>query len=67
MNERLKQDLNDMTNILDEVKNQGLLYLDHLQSRPTSNSHEKISETSLPVDGLGAKKTLKFFKRIWNR
>ena len=67
MNERLKQDLNEMASILDEVKNQGLLYLDHLQSRPTSNSHEKISETSLPLDGLGAKKTLKFFNETFEK
>ena len=31
MNERLKKDLDEMASILDEVKNQGLSYLDHLQ------------------------------------
>ena len=67
MNERLKQDLNDIASILDEVKNQGLLYLDHLHSRPTSNSHEMTSKTSLSVNGLGAKNTLKFFNETFEK
>ncbi len=53
MNVRLKQDLNEMASILDEVKTQGLSYLDHLHSRPTSNSHEKISKNFLMVKEFG--------------
>ena len=67
MNERLKKDLNEMASILDEVKNQGISYLEHLHSRPTSNTNEIISETSLPVDGWGAKNTLKFFNETFEK
>ena len=67
MNERLKKDLNEMASILDEVKNQGISYLEHLHSRPTSNTNEIISETSLPVEGWGAKNTLKFFNETFEK
>ena len=67
MNKRLKKDLNEMASILDEVKNQGLSYLDHLQHRPTSNTHKISPDTQLPIDGWGTQNTLKYFNETFEK
>ena len=67
MNERLKKDLDEIASILEEVKNQGLSYLDHLQHRPTSNTYKITPETQLPIDGWGTKNTLKYFNETFEK
>ena len=67
MNERLKKDLDEMASILDKVKNQGISYLDHLQSHPTSNTNNINPQTSLPIDGWGAKNTLEYFNDTFEK
>jgi glutamate/tyrosine decarboxylase-like PLP-dependent enzyme len=67
MNERLKKDLDEIVSILNEVKNQGLSYLDSLPHRPTSNTHEITPDTQLPLDGWGTRNTLKYFNDTFEK
>ena len=62
MNPILQQDLNDIENILEKVKQQGLDFLNLIDSVPTSTNNAITTERNLNSLGLGAIATLEEFK-----
>ncbi|WP_409415450.1 pyridoxal phosphate-dependent decarboxylase family protein [Flavobacterium sp. PS2] len=63
MNTALQQDLNDIENILEQVKQQGIAFLNSLDSIPTSNSNSITTNRNLNQEGLGALSALEEFNQ----
>jgi glutamate/tyrosine decarboxylase-like PLP-dependent enzyme len=63
MNERLKKDLAALDLLLEQVKEQGLSYLNTLNERPTSIKNRISEKNTLPSKGLGTLQTLSEFKQ----
>ena len=63
MNTALQQDLNDIENILEQVKQQGIAFLNSLDSIPTSNSNIITTNRNLNQEGLGALSALEEFNQ----
>jgi glutamate/tyrosine decarboxylase-like PLP-dependent enzyme len=63
MNTTLQQDLNDIENILDKIKQQGVEFLNSLDTIPTSNSNTITTNRSLNESGLGALSALEEFNQ----
>ncbi|MEO6902233.1 MAG: pyridoxal-dependent decarboxylase [Bacteroidia bacterium] len=61
MNKLLEIDLNELSNLLEQVKKQGNDYLKNINGRPTSTKLLVSEEESLNNEGLGGAKTLKLF------
>lgn len=61
MNTKLESDLTNIEVILDRVKKQGLLYLNHLESRPTSTLALVNKKENLQTDGMGTLAALEEF------
>lgn len=62
MNSILQRDLNDLENILNQTKQQGLDFLNNLENIPTSNKNTIDPTRDLNEEGLGSLATLKEFK-----
>lgn len=63
MNTTLQQDLNNIENILKKVKQQGIEFLNSLDSIPTSNSNSMTTDRNLNQTGLGALSVLEEFNQ----
>jgi len=61
MNEHLKNDQKILEEILNQVKNQGLDYLNNINHRSTANYKDVETITDLNANGLGFKDSLKQF------
>ena len=63
MNEQLQNDLLQLDNLLEKVKEQGLEYLNNISDRQTSTSTKNTinGKLNLSVNGLGTIDTLKQF------
>ncbi|KRD10910.1 amino acid decarboxylase [Flavobacterium sp. Root901] len=61
MNSILQQDLNDLENILEKAKQQGINFLNNLEDIPTSNTNKIDPKRILNDLGLGSEETLKEF------
>ena len=61
MNSVLQQDLNDLENILEKTKQQGLGFLNNLENSPTSNKETIDPTRALNELGLGSLAALKEF------
>lgn len=61
MNTILQHDLNDLENILEKAKQQGIDFLNNLESIPTSNNNKIDPKRDLNDLGLGSEKALKEF------
>jgi len=61
MNDRLKDDLKNLENILNQVKQQGIDYLNNIHSRSTSSGEIAPIITDLNDHGLGFSNSLKQF------
>ncbi|WKL47202.1 pyridoxal-dependent decarboxylase [Flavobacterium pectinovorum] len=61
MNEVLQQDLNNLENILDKAKQQGVSFLNNLDNVPTSNKNSINYTRELNKLGLGSLSALKEF------
>lgn len=61
MNQKLKNDLEDITSILEEIKRQSIDYLNGLDELPTSRVDQHVAVTGLCQSGLGAHRTLELF------
>jgi glutamate/tyrosine decarboxylase-like PLP-dependent enzyme len=53
MNQYLKNDLDNLENLLEKVKIQGVDYIQNLSQRHTSNNIIFEKDTNLPIDGFG--------------
>jgi len=62
MNSILQQDLNDIENILNQAKQQGIDFLNNLENVPTSKKESIDPTRELNELGLGSIKTLEEFK-----
>ena len=62
MNSILQHDLNDLENILEKAKRQGIDFLNNLENIPTSNNNKIDPKRDLNNLGLGSEKALKEFK-----
>lgn len=67
MNLVLKNDLNLLSDILDEVKSSGIAYLNGLDLLPTSVSDQDIEEIQLLGTGHGTMKSLEIFKENYQK
>lgn len=63
MNSILQQDLNDLENILEEAKQQGIDFLNNLDDIPTSNQNKIDPKRILNELGIGSEQALKEFKQ----
>lgn len=63
MNTILQQDLNEIENILEKVKQQGIHFLESIDTIPTSNNNTITTNRDLNNSGLGALPTLEEFNR----
>lgn len=61
MNPILQQDLNEIKNILEKVKQQGVVFLESIDSIPTSNKKTITTDSRLNNSGLGALSALDEF------
>lgn len=61
MNSILHHDLNDLENILEKAKQQGISFLNNLENIPTSNTTTIDPKRTLNKLGLGSEKALKEF------
>lgn len=61
MNEVIQKDLLQLNDILKQVKDQGLDYLNNISDRPTSTKHKITGKLNLSDKGFGAIETLKQF------
>ncbi|UUF16058.1 MULTISPECIES: pyridoxal phosphate-dependent decarboxylase family protein [Flavobacterium] len=61
MNTTLQHDLNDLENILEKAKQQGIDFLNNLENIPTSNTNRIDPKRNLNELGLGSEKALKEF------
>nr|WP_294783574.1 pyridoxal-dependent decarboxylase [uncultured Flavobacterium sp.] len=61
MNSILEQDLNNLENILEKAKQQGVDFLNNLENIPTSNPNKIDPKRTLNELGLGSEKALKEF------
>jgi glutamate/tyrosine decarboxylase-like PLP-dependent enzyme len=61
MNQKLKNDLEGITSILEAIKRQSIDYLNGLDELPTSRVDQHVAVTGLCQSGLGAQKTLELF------
>lgn len=62
MNKQLANDLINLDELLEKVKNQGLDYLKNLRERKTSTDATEEEDPNLNEIGLGGLDTLKLFK-----
>lgn len=62
MNSVLQHDLNDLENILNQAKEQGIDFLNNLEDIPTSNKNTIDPTRNLNEEGLGSLAALKEFK-----
>lgn len=67
MNTKLETDLTNLEVIFDKVKGQGLHYLNHLESRPTSALVLATTKENLLTNGLGSLATLATLDEFNNR
>ena len=63
MNKLLQTDLAELDTILNDVKNQGVAYLNNLNERPTSKEIKIQNERVLNENGIGANKALQLFNK----
>lgn len=63
MNSILQQDLNDLENILEKAKQQGIDFLNNLDDIPTSNQNKIDPKRVLNELGIGSEQALKEFKQ----
>ncbi|PIB36959.1 amino acid decarboxylase [Reichenbachiella sp. 5M10] len=65
MNPHLQHDLDHLSELLESVKNQSLGFLNRLNDRHTSNSHDHTTDDSISLNpkGLGGQETLKLFNQ----
>ncbi|MCV9931446.1 pyridoxal-dependent decarboxylase [Flavobacterium sp. LS1R47] len=63
MNTILQQDLNDIENILEKVKQQGIEFLNSLDTIPTSNGKTITADRDLNQTGLGVLSALEEFNQ----
>lgn len=63
MNSILQQDLNDIENILEKVKQQGVAFLNSIDTIPTSTQNEITTNRKLNDSGLGALASLEEFNQ----
>lgn len=63
MNTTLQQDLNDIENIFEKVKQQGIEFLNSLDTVPTSTSNTITTDRNLNQSGLGTLSTLDEFNQ----
>jgi glutamate/tyrosine decarboxylase-like PLP-dependent enzyme len=63
MNSNLQQDLNDIENILEKVKQQGIDFLNSIDNVPTSTQNTITTNRNLNDSGLGALSTLEEFNQ----
>ncbi|WP_369765749.1 aspartate aminotransferase family protein [Flavobacterium sp. WC2429] len=61
MNPILQQDLNEVKNILEKVKQQGIDFLNSIDTVPTSNKNKITTDRNLNDVGLGSLSTLEEF------
>lgn len=61
MNSKLQHDLNDLENILEKTKQQGIDFLNNIENIPTSNTYSIDPRTELNELGLGSLEALKEF------
>jgi glutamate/tyrosine decarboxylase-like PLP-dependent enzyme len=61
MNKRPQDDLNDLENIFERVKRQGIDYIKNLKNRPTSAKNSSSESSVLNAEGLGAMNALEEF------
>ena len=61
MNQLLKKDLNNLENLLQKVKEQGLSYLENISERPTQSNHQLPKEIPFIENGKGSEETFKIF------
>lgn len=61
MNSKLQHDLNDLENILEKTKQQGIDFLNNIENIPTSNAYSIDPKTELNELGLGSLEALKEF------
>lgn len=61
MNSKLQYDLNDLENILEKTKKQGIDFLNNIENIPTSNTYSIDPKTELNELGLGSIEALKEF------
>jgi len=67
MNEILKNDLENISSILEEIKKNSLEYLAEIDEVPTSRTDQQVTFTSLEAKGLGTQKTLRFFNENFKK
>jgi glutamate/tyrosine decarboxylase-like PLP-dependent enzyme len=63
MNPTLQQDLNEIENILEKVKQQGIDFLNSIDTVPTSTQNSITTNRNLNDSGLGALSTLEEFNQ----
>ncbi|MCV9930630.1 pyridoxal-dependent decarboxylase [Flavobacterium sp. LS1R49] len=63
MNTTLQQDLNDIENILEKVKQQGIEFLNSMDTVSTSNENSITTDRNLNLSGLGALSALEEFNQ----
>ncbi|MNF25888.1 hypothetical protein D3C84_65100 [compost metagenome] len=63
MNPILQQDLKDIENILEQVKQQGIDFLHSIDSVPTSTQNSITTDRNLNDSGLGALSALEEFNQ----
>lgn len=61
MNGKLKNDLDDINAILEEIKKQSVAYLNEIDETPTTRVDQHVDVTRLSEGGLGTQKTLELF------
>jgi glutamate/tyrosine decarboxylase-like PLP-dependent enzyme len=61
MNKLLKSDLENLENLLEKVKNQGIDYIKKLDKRPTSIKKVFEEKANVPIEGMGTKKAIEEF------
>lgn len=62
MNHLLEKDLNNLENLLQKVKEQGLSYLENISERPTSSTNQLQKEIPSIKNGKGSEETFKIFR-----
>ena len=62
MNSVLKNDLNTLPKLLDDIKKLGVDFLNNLDNLPTFAADQKVDSFSLPEQGLGTRESLELFK-----
>ncbi|MCE7068510.1 pyridoxal-dependent decarboxylase [Dyadobacter sp. CY326] len=67
MKNALKQDLENIGEILENVKNHSLDFLHQLHDLPTYATDQQIVPAMLQTEGLGAEKCLEFFKETYQK